>query len=158
MEPIYTLKGRGNILNVYEDKLVIKTKGVLGFLVQGLAGDKTIPMESVRSVQFRKGGSFVNGFIQFGIAGAIEKQGGVLNAAGDENSVVFYKEYNETAERIKLYVEDFISNRNNKFQIQQNSIQKISDADEIKKYKELLDQGIISSEEFEAKKKQILNL
>lgn len=31
-------------------------------------------------------------------------------------------------------------------------------ADEIKKYKELLDSGIITEEEFQAKKKQLLNL
>ncbi|MDY4428021.1 MAG: SHOCT domain-containing protein [Lachnospiraceae bacterium] len=36
--------------------------------------------------------------------------------------------------------------------------QAISGADEILKYKELLDMGIISQEEFDAKKKQILNL
>ncbi len=33
-----------------------------------------------------------------------------------------------------------------------------TDADEIKKYKELLDQGAISEEEYEAKKKQILGI
>jgi len=33
----------------------------------------------------------------------------------------------------------------------------ISHADELKKYKELLDSGIISQEEFDAKKKQLLN-
>ena len=34
----------------------------------------------------------------------------------------------------------------------------ISDADELKKFKELLDMGIISQEEFDAKKKQLLGL
>ena len=33
-----------------------------------------------------------------------------------------------------------------------------SNADELKKYKELLDMGVISQEEFDAKKKQLLNL
>ena len=33
-----------------------------------------------------------------------------------------------------------------------------TDADEIKKYKELLDQGAITQEEYDAKKKQILGL
>lgn len=33
-----------------------------------------------------------------------------------------------------------------------------SAADELKKFKELLDMGIITQEEFEAKKKQLLNL
>jgi hypothetical protein len=34
----------------------------------------------------------------------------------------------------------------------------ISNADEIKKYKDLLDAGAITQEEFEAKKKQLLGL
>ncbi|MCQ4637144.1 SHOCT domain-containing protein [Anaerovorax odorimutans] len=33
-----------------------------------------------------------------------------------------------------------------------------SSADEIRKYKELMDDGIISQEEFEAKKKELLGL
>ncbi len=37
-------------------------------------------------------------------------------------------------------------------------VAKTSDADEIKKYKELLDSGIITQEEFDTKKKQILGL
>ena len=37
-------------------------------------------------------------------------------------------------------------------------IQQISAADELKKFKELLDMGIISQEEFDAKKKQLLDL
>ena len=39
-----------------------------------------------------------------------------------------------------------------------NVVQQVSGAEELKKYKELLDQGIISPEEFDAKKKQILGL
>lgn len=33
-----------------------------------------------------------------------------------------------------------------------------NDMDELKKYKELLDQGIITQEEFDAKKKQLLGI
>ena len=33
-----------------------------------------------------------------------------------------------------------------------------SNADELKKYKELLDMGVISQEEFDAKKKELLGL
>lgn len=45
--------------------------------------------------------------------------------------------------------------------LQENSIinkSDLSQADEIKKFKDLFDQGIISQEEFEAKKKQLLGL
>lgn len=39
-----------------------------------------------------------------------------------------------------------------------NNIQKASNADELKKYKDLLDSGIITNEEFNEKKKQLLGL
>ena len=38
------------------------------------------------------------------------------------------------------------------------NIQKVSGADELKKYKELKDQGVITEEEFQAKKEQLLKL
>jgi len=44
----------------------------------------------------------------------------------------------------------------NSFTIKQEIPQ--SNADELKKYKELLDSGIISQEEFDEKKKQLLGL
>ena len=61
---------------------------------------------------------------------------------------------------------DELSNLIRYFQIQKNDvnnveksvIQQVSNADELKKYKELLDCGVISEEEFDAKKKQLLGL
>ena len=48
--------------------------------------------------------------------------------------------------------QEYLNNKDNT-QIIQNS-----SADEIKKFKELLDSGIITQEEFDAKKKQLLGL
>ena len=61
---------------------------------------------------------------------------------------------------------DELSNLIRNFQIQKTDvnnveksvIQQVSNADELKKYKELLDSGVISQEEFDAKKKQLLGL
>ena len=39
-----------------------------------------------------------------------------------------------------------------------NNVQETTNADELKKYKDLLDNGVITQEEFDAKKKQLLNL
>ncbi|MBQ3005714.1 MAG: SHOCT domain-containing protein, partial [Clostridia bacterium] len=39
-----------------------------------------------------------------------------------------------------------------------NNIQETTNADELKKYKDLLDSGAISQEEFDAKKKKLLGL
>jgi hypothetical protein len=45
-----------------------------------------------------------------------------------------------------------------KINAQQNGQSAISAADELKKFKELLDMGVISQEEFDQKKKQLLGL
>lgn len=43
----FELRGVNGQLYVYEDKVVIERKGVLGFMTQGLAGSKTIPMTAI---------------------------------------------------------------------------------------------------------------
>jgi len=45
-----------------------------------------------------------------------------------------------------------------KIEKQNNPVQAVSSADEIKKFKELLDMGVITQEEFDQKKKQLLGL
>lgn len=152
----FELKGVNGQLTVYDDKVVIERKGALGFLTQGLAGAKTIPMATIQSVQFKKGGAMVNGYLQFGVLGGREKQGGAFNAAGDENTVMLAAKYNETAQAIKDFVENEILERSKP---QAAVIQQAtSSADELKKFKDLLDSGIITQEEFDTKKKQLLGL
>ena len=74
-----------------------------------------------------------------------------------ENSIQFSgKQRNEEAEIIVAYIK-------NKIEEVKNApaggiVQQLSPADELKKHKELLDMGIITQEEFDAKKKQLLGL
>ena len=78
----------------------------------------------------------------------------------DENNKITEKNYPfEIFEVFNKLIPDkeynFVSiNNNNVNELEQN----ISFADELRKYKALLDDGIITQEEFEAKKKQILGL
>lgn len=152
---LYKVNGVDGQLEVFEDKVIITREGILGFLSQGLAGAKTIPMSAIQSVQFKEGTSWTNGFIQFSVLGGKEAQGGLMNAANDENTVMLRKgEQTQKGREIKEYIE----NRIIKLSKQQVAAQEVSAADEIKKFKELLDMGIISQEEFGAKKKQLLGL
>lgn len=151
----FYLKGVNGQLTIYEDRVIIERGGVLGFLTQGLAGAKTIPMDSIMSVQFKEGNMLTNGFIQFGIMGGKEARGGVFDAAQDENTVMIKEATNDNAREIKDYIEGIILNRSrNKGAV----VQQVSPAEELKKFKELLDIGVISQAEFDAKKKQILGL
>lgn len=152
----FCLKGKNGQLYVYDNRLVIKRKGLFGFLSQGFAGDKTIPFSTIQTVQIKDGSMLTNGYIQFGILGAIERRGGIYNAIDDENAVVFTKSQNNLATQIKDFIEEKIFNARN------NTITPPpvphSSADEILKFKQLLDAGAINQEEFEAKKKQILGI
>ncbi|MEE0956611.1 MAG: SHOCT domain-containing protein [Ruminococcus sp.] len=62
--------------------------------------------------------------------------------------------FNELSNSLKIF-----QNQNNNYSnSEKNIIQQSSSADELKKFKDLLDTGVITQEEFDAKKKQLLGL
>jgi len=148
--------GVGDILEVYEDKIVIKRKGVTSFMVHGLKGDKTIYYNNITSVQFKKGNNWINGHIQFSIKGGNESRGGSFAAASDENTIMITAKKNDEAEEVVEYINNKLAEINNR--AFGNVTQAVSPAEELKKFKELLDMEIITQAEFDAKKKQLLGL
>ena len=153
----YYLKGYNGQIFAYEDRIVITRKGFLGFASHGLAGEKVIPLSSIQSVQFQETKGFANGYIQFSVMGGVERRGGLSNAASDENSVIFTIDNEDDARKIKKYVESSILSRNQPVVPQIVSQSAVSVADELLKFKQLLDMGVITQEEFETQKKKLLN-
>lgn len=153
METIIMLNGINGQMELYTDKIIIKRKGVLAKMTQGFfKGDKTIYIKQITGMQVKQGGNFTNGYIQFTVPGGIENKKGIVDATKDENTVMFKKKDNELVVKIKEKIEE----------LQQVStsqkVTQLSTADEIKKFKDLFDAGIIMEDEFEAKKKQLLNI
>lgn len=106
---LYSVKGVNGQIEVFEDKIVITRKELIGLATYGLAGDKTIPISAIQSVQFKEGGMLSHGFIQFAVLGGIERQGGVSAAVRDENSVLLKMgEQSNTGKIIKEYIESRI--------------------------------------------------
>ena len=68
------------------------------------------------------------------------------------------------AQNIQIPIEEFLNSSNQveyKYPTQKNTNKvdsQISTTEELKKYKELLDTGVITTDEFDKKKKQLLNL
>ena len=151
---VYRLTGTTSRVIVYEDRVDIERTGFLNKLSYGFSGTKSIPMSSITSIQYKAGGSILNGFLQFGVLGGKERNGGLTGAQSDENSVIFSKDKNEKAEKIKAFVEKKIAERSSPAQ----SAGTVSTADEILKLKQLLDAGVITVDEFETKKKQLLGV
>ena len=151
---IFDLKSSvGDGLKVYEDRIVITHSGVLNFFAMGMKGDKTIYYSDLTAVQFKKAG-WVAGHIQFSLLGGRESVGGVFAASGDENTITINSNENEIAEKMVAYIQEKIKEARQP----KVAVAATSAADELKKFKELLDMGVITQEEFDTKKKQLLGL
>jgi hypothetical protein len=141
------LHGRfGRSVKVQGSNIII-TSGVIS------ARNKTIPIRNISSVDIKEPGMF-NGYIQFVLSGGqhlnstFSFSGGSLDAAKDENSVVFQSSENfEIAIKIKQFIESYDSSPRSSF----------SPADEIRKLKSLLDEGIINKEQFDKKVSQYID-
>ena len=151
-EPLILAKGINGQIDVYADKISIKRKGFTSFLFHGFKGDKEIRITSITAVQFKKASALANGYIQFAFMGSNEAKGGFFQATQDENTVMFRKGQQAAFERVKQYVQD--QQRAPSMSAGPTS----SGADEIAKFAQLKDQGILTEEEFQAKKKEILGL
>lgn len=148
---ILELPGINGQIELYDDKIIIKRKGVLSKITQGFTkGDKTIYLNQITGIDLKLGGNMINGYMQFTIPGGNEKDKGAFQATQDENSVMFKKAYNDIAPELKEKIE--------KLQQQSKNGNKLSGADEIRKYKALLDDGIITEEEFNKIKKELLGI
>lgn len=87
-------KGWNSQLQLFETKVRITRKGFLSFAQQGLRGDKDILIKEISSIQFKKVGWTVNGYIQFTFRGGQESKSGFWDANKDENKLHLLKNKN----------------------------------------------------------------
>ena len=151
----------GKVLDVYENKVIFTSTQSTSTLVTGLVfgssvtqGEKTIYYKDATGVQY-KPSTVLDGYIQ------IETASGNMTSSSSqysgENSIQFSgKQRNEEAEIIVAYIKSRIEEIKNA--PAGGVVQQLSPADELKKHKELLDMGVITQEEFDLKKKQLLGL
>jgi hypothetical protein len=154
MSEVFEFKSAGKyIVTVDEHGVAIQQKGVLNALAVGITGTKQLPFTSMTAVQFKPAG-MLSGYIQFTVLGGNEAKGGVFQAAGDENTIMFTKKEQDEANRLKQLVEGKIRETQAG---KTSSTQPLkSAAEQIREFKELLDMGAITQEEFDQKKSQLL--
>jgi len=142
-------KGRNGTLELLQGKVRIRREGFGNLMLFGLKGDKEIRISQIGSIQFRRPGPILSGYIQFTFLGGTEAQGGQWQAGTDENSVVFDKTQQPDFEEMKSLIEAQIA-------AGERGEAATGGIGDLEKLAELRDRGIISEEEFSAKKKQIL--
>jgi len=144
-------RGLGGHLELLEAKIRIRRQGVGSFFLHGLKGDKEILVRQISSIQFKKAGKMTNGYIQFSFLGGQEAQRGIFQATQDENTVMFNSFQQPSFERIKAAIEERMT-------LLESGGKGVSYLDELERLASMRDKGIITDEEFNAKKHKLLGL
>lgn len=144
--------GANGQITLEQGALTISRKGALGFLSQGLKGDKRIPYTSITAVQFKNAGSMTNGYIQFSMLGGVEARRGLFDATKDENTVMFTSKQESEFLALRRYVEERIENRG----FAGGAAQPTSYAADLERLGGLLEKNLITREEFDAEKARLM--
>ena len=142
---------RGKI-EIVGEKIRITHKGFVAF-TEGTTGTKEILISQISSIQFRPAGKLLLGYIQFTFPGSQDTKG-LTASAGDENALTFTDEEQPAFEVLKEKIDEI----RNDFAQARAGAAPVSQMDELEKLAALRDRGIVSEEEFQAKKKQILGI
>lgn len=155
------IKGINGTATASEDHVSISRKTVGGVLMQGIKGDKKIYYKDLVSVEFKKPSKLANGYIQFVVNPelAVDQKVGLLattkEASEDPNAITlraFTKKAANEAEDFYNYVMEKLASS------KQQQSTPTSGTDDLRNLKALLDDGIITQEDFDAKKKELLGL
>ena len=132
------------------DKLVINRRraGLLAALTVGLHGEKVIPMSQITAVELRRPG-LARGYFRISINGR-DPNGGLLEAAKDENAIVFTRSSTKAFEKLNAFLIQNIGHR-------AATPAPASAASEIEKLVGLMDRGVLTESEFLAQKELVLN-
>ena len=129
---IFWLIGSG----LKNQKLVVTEDNIRGTYGKLFKRNIDLPLDSINSTE-------------------VVKRSGIISISTSSQKIHFQSLLN--AEEISIVINDLIRNRQRKPSTT-TIIQQSDAADELSKFKNLLDQGVITQEEFDAKKKQLLGL
>ena len=145
--------GSTGVVELMEDRIRIKRDvGLLTKLMVaggGSAPEYTIFLKDISAVAFHKPGWATIGYIRFTVGATPPLR--ISEIQRDKNAVCFSRRETTDFERIKEAIEK-------KMVSLREGGAKPSNLDELEKLAALRDKGIITEEEFQAKKKQLLGL
>ncbi|USD79694.1 SHOCT domain-containing protein [Bacillus safensis] len=141
---------------IIDDNYVrVDKKGAINAITRGFSGEKSYRIDKLSGVQIKKPGLVTTGYFQF-LTAAANETGGLWDAIQDDNSFTFSSTESAMAEELKNCIET--EQIRQKDQNQSIHVEKSSVADELMKFKQLLDMNAITLEEYNQKKKELLNL
>lgn len=160
---IMELKGTNGTITAYDDRAIISRKGFLAWATQGFKGDKVYFYTQLSGIEYRKPG-LINGYIKFITAGTKETNAKVnlftssKESVEDENTVIL-KAFNPNIPKQSEQLYNLLIKKINEAKTPNLSTHETSNskADELLKFKHLLDMGAITKQEFEQEKRKLLD-
>jgi len=162
MNELLRVKGANGEIIAYDDRVVISRKSFGGFILQGVRGDRTYYYKDLQGIEYRKPG-MINGYMKFIIAGGQDyggtKSGVLMSKGGDDPNSVILRAFKKETVVLSEKMNELISGKLN--EVKNNPTTTTSSnssiGDELLKYKNLLDSGAISEDEYNSLKNSIIN-
>lgn len=130
-----------------------------GFLARSTVGkgEKRLPLHTITAVQWKPATRLVNGFIQFTVPGGVEVRSRVgrqtIDAGHDENSVVFTHKQMPAFVQLRAEIEAALARTHGPVAV---PLAATKPAERLRELSGLHDSGLISDEEYETKRAEIL--
>lgn len=155
MSPI-SMRAEGINANLLllEDRVRIQRKEEKTFLSQGFKGQKDILFSQISSVRLKRATTLGSGYIHFSLLGGNETRG--TDPSRDENTVMFRGARQPEFDRIKVAIETKMAAP--RTIVPKPKPSTVSYVEELEQLAALRSKGIITEEEFAAKKRQILGI
>ena len=150
-----TAKSIGGTVIVDDKWVTIQRKGALAKATHGFTkGEKRIPITSITAVEFKKPGA-TNGYIRFTVTGVLERARtkGVFDTS-DENAVMFTTFALKEFAAIRDHVETAIARSTAPISASARAVLDV--AGQLRELAQLRDEGLLTTEEFEAQKAKLL--
>jgi len=150
---LFRASGVTREVELLEGVVRIRRRGSFGFLGQGGKEEKDILISEISCIEFRKAGIISDGYIQFTYEGGGRGKGSMDDMRRDDNVVFFRGGQQKAFEALRQALEESIASRR-----RGGGSRASTDLDELEKLASLRDKGVLTEEEFNFKKRQILGL
>lgn len=160
-------QGANGMVGLDGDRLRIRHQGVRAGLGMGFgAGVKEISVTSITATQWKDAGDLWLGFFSVSYIGGVDPSGGLLTDVGNENTVTFTKAQQPAFEALRRAVEAQRAPMSVGANLQPALVSASAStavsapddvATKVRSLAELRDAGLLTIDEFEARKQQLLD-
>lgn len=152
-------KGNGGQLSFDGTYITIHRKGFAARATVG-KGEKRLHVSQISAVQWKPAGMFTSGFIQFTVPGGNERRSSFgsqnRDAGSDENSVLFTRDQQAAFEQIRAALDAAIATQHAPAPAAPPAAPGGSLADELTKLGQLVQQGLMTQDEYAQAKARLL--